>query len=127
MTQVIQLHPEELPFMKEANESHYRVLRLIQENPEMTQRELAKKMGISLGKTNYILQALIEKGWVKARNFKNNKHKAAYSYLLTPGGIENKAKMAYHFLQRKMKEYEFLKSEIESLKKEVESQADDQE
>lgn len=106
------------------NEAHYRVLRMIQHNPELTQRELARDLGISLGKANYLLQALIEKGWVKARNFKNNKKKSAYTYLLTPGGIEQKARMTYHFLQRKIREYKALKDEIESLEQEVRSSAD---
>ncbi len=85
----------------------------------MTQRELADVLGVSLGKTNYILRALVEKGLVKARNFKNNKNKSAYAYLLTPRGIEEKARLTYHFLQRKQEEYRELRREIEQLEREV--------
>ena len=69
-------------------ETHYRVLRHLEANPEITQRELAQEMGVSVGKVNYCIKALVQKGWVKANNFKNNKNKAAYAYLLTPTGIE---------------------------------------
>lgn len=94
-------------------------MRAIETSPSLSQRELAKELGISLGKTNYCLQALLEKGWIKARNFKNNKNKIAYSYLLTPKGVEQKRKLTLHFLERKRSEYESLKSEIEQLRNEV--------
>ena len=103
------------------DEIHFRVLRIIETNPEITQRELANELGVSLGKINYCLKALIEKGWVKANNFKNNKNKLAYLYILTPKGIEQKASITAQFLKRKISEYEELKLEIERLKHELQS------
>ena len=103
--------------MPATQEIHLKVLRHLEENPDVTQRELAKELGISLGKANYCLKALIEKGWIKANNFKNNNNKAAYAYLLTPKGIESKAQITVRFLKRKIAEYEALKSEIEQLQK----------
>lgn len=105
--------------MNTINEASYKTLRILQENPELTQRELADRLGVSLGKVNYLLQALMEKGWVKARNFKNNRNKTGYAYLLTPRGIEEKARLTYHFLRRKQMEYEALKQEIDLLQSEV--------
>ncbi len=102
------------------NESiHYHILKNIQDNPEITQRELAMKAGISLGKVNYCLKALMDKGWIKAVNFKNSRSKAAYLYKLTPQGIEEKAGVTVRFLKRKMLEYDRIKAEIEELKKEA--------
>ena len=101
-------------------ETHYRLLRLLEAKPHLSQRELARELGISLGKINYCLGALIEKGWVKARNFRNNRDKLSYAYLLTPSGIEEKAALTVNFLRRKMAEYDALKREIEELKREVE-------
>jgi EPS-associated MarR family transcriptional regulator len=95
------------------------VLREIDANPQLTQRELSSRLGLSLGKINFLIKALIEKGWIKADNFKNSKHKSAYLYFLTPMGIEEKAKATYRFLKRKMKDYEKLEIEIKQLKKEV--------
>jgi EPS-associated MarR family transcriptional regulator len=100
-------------------EIHLQVLREIEENPEITQRELAQHLGVSLGKTNYCLKALIDRGWIKANNFKNSNNKAAYAYLLTPSGLEQKAKITLRFLKRKMQEYEHLRAEIEELQQEV--------
>ena len=100
---------------------HLRVLKIIESSPQITQRELADELGVSLGKANYCLKSLIDKGWLKARNFKNNRNKMAYAYLLTPAGIEEKAAMTIDFLRRKMDEYEALKQEIEQLKSEVQS------
>ena len=85
----------------------------------MTQRELAQHLGISLGKANYCLKALIDRGWVKANNFKNSNHKAAYAYLLTPRGVEQKTKITLRFFKQKMREYEQLKKEIVELEQEV--------
>lgn len=99
--------------------THYRLLKLLQDNPELTQRALAEAAGISLGKVNYCLKALIEKGLIKAANFRNNPNKKAYAYLLTPRGIEEKARIAVRFLRRKQQEYEALRSEIEGLRREV--------
>ena len=100
-------------------ETHYRLLRLLEAQPHLSQRELARELGISLGKINYCLGALIEKGWVKARNFRNKRDKLSYAYLLTPSGIEEKAALTVNFLRRKMAEYDALKQEIEELKREV--------
>ena len=108
--------------MQTTSETHLKVLRCIEDNPEITQRELAEELGVSLGKVNYCLKALIGRGWVKANNFKNSNNKAAYAYLLTPSGIESKAQITMRFLKRKISEYESLKSEIEMLRREVESQ-----
>jgi EPS-associated MarR family transcriptional regulator len=102
-------------------ETHYKVLRHLEANPEITQRELAQELGVSLGKVNYCLKALIQKGWVKATNFKNSNNKSAYAYLLTPTGIERKARITVSYLKRKVEEYETLKTEIEELRREVAS------
>ena len=101
------------------DDAHYHLLRLLDASPRLTQRELAREMGVSLGKVNYCVNALIEKGWVKARNFRNNNNKLSYEYLLTPRGIEQKAAITVHFLRRKMAEYESLKKEITQLRREV--------
>ena len=98
---------------------NYQMLKLIEQNPELSQRQLAEKMGVSLGKVNYCLRALIDKGLVKAKNFKNSSNKAAYLYLLTPRGVEAKAKISVRFLARKVDEYEALRVEIEALRAEV--------
>jgi len=95
------------------------VLKIVEENPKITQRQLASTLGVSLGKVNYCLKSLIDKGWVKASNFKNNKNKKAYMYLMTPSGIDQKARMTIRFLGHKMKEYEKLKCEIQQLKRDV--------
>jgi EPS-associated MarR family transcriptional regulator len=100
-------------------EIHLKVLRHIEGHPDVTQRELARHLGVSLGKVNYCLKALIDRGWVKANNFKNSNNKAAYAYLLTPRGIEQKAQITINFLKHKMHEYEHLKQEIVELEQEV--------
>ena len=105
------------------NEYHFRLLRLIAAKPNVTQRELAREMGVSLGKINYCVNALIGKGWIKLRNFHNSDNKLSYAYLLTPRGIESKAAITVDFLRRKMDEYENLKQEIELLQREVAEQA----
>ena len=102
-----------------SEETHYHVLKYIEKNPSITQRELAKELGVSVGKANYCLKALIDKGWVKANNFKNSNNKLAYIYKLTPSGIEQKARITVNFLKRKMNDYEELKKEIENLQKEI--------
>jgi EPS-associated MarR family transcriptional regulator len=94
---------------------HFRVLYLLEEEPELTQRELAKKLGISLGGVNYCLKALIDVGHVKAGNFSKNSNKSLYLYLLTPHGIAKKAILTAGFLRRKMAEYHSLKKEIDSI------------
>lgn len=97
----------------------YRVMRLLQDNPDMTQRELAQKLGLSVGGLNYCLKALVDKGWVKVHNFAHSKNKFGYVYVLTPHGITKKAQLTGQFLQRKMAEYESLQAEIASLRAEA--------
>ncbi len=101
------------------DEIAYKLLKLIEAEPHLSQRDIAQKMGVSLGKTNYCMKALIDKGFIKLQNFYNNKKKSAYIYFLTPKGIEEKAEVTYRFLQRKLEEYENIKIEIESLKDET--------
>ncbi|MBJ7537815.1 MarR family EPS-associated transcriptional regulator [Marinomonas transparens] len=101
------------------DEYRYKILKELQQDPDISQRELAKRLNISLGKTNFCLKALIEKGLVKAENFKNSTNKTGYLYLLTPTGIEEKIVLTQSFLQRKLKEYELLEKEIEQLREEV--------
>ena len=100
-------------------EAHFRVLRLLEGNPQMNQRDLAAAAGVSLGKTNYCINALLEKGLIKVQNFKSNKRKLAYAYLLTPAGSAEKAVLTQRFLKRKVEEYDALKAEIEQLKQEA--------
>ena len=100
-------------------EAHFRVLRLLEGNPQMNQRDLAAAAGVSLGKTNYCINALLDKGLIKVQNFKSSKRKLAYAYLLTPAGIAEKAALTERFLKRKIEEYELLKAEIASLKQEA--------
>ena len=104
-----------------SEEYRYKILKLVAERPEISQRELAQTLNISLGKTNYCIKALIEKGLLKVTNFRNNNNKLAYMYLLTPKGIEEKALASAQFLKRKLKEYEMLQVEIESLRNEAKS------
>ena len=100
-------------------EIHFKVMRLLQAKPDMSQRQMAKALGLSLGKTNYCVQALLKKGWLKLQNFSGNANKQAYAYLLTPEGIANKAQLTTRFLQRKQQEYVLLKAEIEALQREA--------
>jgi EPS-associated MarR family transcriptional regulator len=100
--------------------THYSLLKTLEDNPDLSQRDLAKKLGISLGKVNYCLNALIEKGSVKINNFRNSNNKIAYAYVLTPQGIESRARMTIDFLKYKVQEYERLKKEIEELEREAE-------
>ena len=99
---------------------HLDLLRKIEVNPECTQRELSKEMGVSLGKVNYCIKKLTEKGWIKLTNFKQNPNKVGYVYLLTTKGIEEKTRLTFSFLKRKIIEYEILKKEINKLKLESE-------
>ena len=103
-----------------SDEYRYKILKYLEANPEMSQRELAGVLGISLGRVNYCVQALIEKGLVKANNFRNSKNKKGYAYLLTPKGIEDKAKITVQFLKIKLAEHEELKKEIKKLQQEAE-------
>lgn len=107
-------------FQHVLNESdRYKVLRTLEQNPEVSQRQLAEELGFSLGKLNYCLKALTEKGWVKVENFRNSRNKSAYLYKLTPSGITEKAQVTRRFLQRKIEEHEQLRQEIEQLQQEV--------
>ena len=103
-----------------ADELSITILRRLADSPEVNQRELARHAGVSLGRLNYALRALVDKGWVKVGKFGRSQHKLGYAYLLTPRGIEGKARLTQAFLTRKMVEYDQLRDEIESLRREVE-------
>ncbi len=100
-------------------DNYFRVLRILQERPDVTQREIAQLLGISTSGLNYCLNALIDKGWVKVYNFSESKNKFGYVYLLTPSGIAEKTALTGRFLKRKLLEYEAIRAEIESLRGEV--------
>ena len=102
------------------DEHHLKVLRLLQDNPALSQLELARALGISLCKTNYCMRALLDKGLIKMQNFKNSDNKLAYAYLLTPAGVAAKIDLTRRFLHAKRQEYEVLRREIEELQQEVE-------
>jgi EPS-associated MarR family transcriptional regulator len=106
-------------FGRSMDDTRFRLLRLLEARPDLSQRDLAREMGISLGKVNFCINALIDTGFVKVRNFRNNRNKLSYAYLLTPRGVESKATITMQFLKRKMSEYEALKAEIEQLQREV--------
>ena len=101
------------------SDTEYLILKILKDNPKTTQRQMAKELGLSLGKTNYVVRALIDKGWVKLGNFKRSDNKLGYIYLLTPEGVSEKTILAQNFLNRKSKEYNRLKKEIEKLKNEL--------
>jgi EPS-associated MarR family transcriptional regulator len=103
---------------------HYKLMRLLEENPGMSQRDAARELGVSLGKINYCLRALMGRGWVKAANFKNSQNKAAYLYMLTPTGIAGKANLAVEYLKEKVSEYEALRVEIERMQRETRVDSD---
>ena len=100
-------------------DNKYKLLKIIKENPEMTQRQLSNALGLSLGKTNYLIHSLLSKGWVKLENFRRSNNKSGYLYLITPSGIEEKSVLARKFLKRKSAQYNRLKKEIEILKSEI--------
>ena len=100
-------------------DKYFRVLRILQSHPGITQRELANRLGLSVGGLNYCLKALIEKGWVKLQNFNQSKNKLGYVYLLTPAGIAQKALLASSFLKRKLREHDSLKAELDAVAKEI--------
>ena len=100
-------------------ETHLKVLRLLEGSPRLSQREVSEALGVSLGKTNFCLKALVDKGLIKVHSFRKSQNKLAYAYLLTPSGIAEKSAITARFLKRKMAEYELLTSEIETLKAEV--------
>ena len=101
------------------DEIRYRLLNLLAEHPDASQREVARELGVSVGKVNYCLQALVRKGLLKVSNFRNSRNKSAYLYVLTRRGIEEKVNVTYQFLRRKVDEYDVLVKEIERLKSEV--------
>jgi EPS-associated MarR family transcriptional regulator len=106
------------------DEYRYRILKLLEADPQASQRKLAKALGISLGRVNYCLQALIAKGLIKANNFRTSSNKRAYLYLLTPKGIEDRAKTTVLFLKVKMAEHEELTRELGELRREVSQMKD---
>ena len=99
--------------------TRYHILRLLAENPEISQREMARRLDLSLGKTNYCVRAVVGKGWVKVRNFRKSNRKVAYLYQLTPRGIAAKSRITRRFLDRKVEEFERLQKEIQQLRAEV--------
>lgn len=101
------------------DEIQYKLLRALEDNPDVTQRELASILGVSLGKANYCLRALMGKGWVKMDHFRRNPNKLGYVYLLTPKGIEEKSHITMRFLRRRLHEFDALRAEIERLRIEV--------
>jgi MarR family transcriptional regulator, temperature-dependent positive regulator of motility len=102
-----------------SDDARYRILKKLENNPDISQRELAEELGVSLGKVNYCMQALIEKGLIKAKNFSQSEHKGRYLYVLTPAGLESKALLTKRFLKRKLEEYEALHAEIEEIRREL--------
>jgi len=108
--------PELSPF---DNEDVLKILKVIKEEPALSQRELSSRLGISLGKVNYLIKSLIQRGLVKVDNFKSTNNKISYLYKLTPSGIEEKARTTFHFLKRKLEEYDRLEREIRELKQEL--------
>ena len=105
-------------------ELEYRALKILEQQPDLTQRQLAEKLGVSLGKTHYLVKSLIDVGWVKLDNFQRSDNKWGYAYLLTPMGIAEKAAITVRFLVRKQREYNELQQEIAQLQDEVRQQRD---
>jgi EPS-associated MarR family transcriptional regulator len=101
------------------DEYRYKILKILETHPEISQRDLARALDISLGRVNFCLKALIEKGLLKATNFRNSQNKLAYMYLLTPSGIEEKSKITAEFLKIKLQEYQDLETEIDQLRREA--------
>jgi len=100
-------------------QNQFQILKSLEQDSHSTQRQLSNNLGVSLGKVNYCIKSLIEKGFIKVNNFRNNKNKIQYSYLLTPKGVEEKAKLTLDFIRIKTQEYDVLKQEIENLKQEA--------
>ena len=105
--------------MRPAEDAHLRVLQLLHHQPDLSQRQLAEKLGVSLGKANYLLRALLDRGAIKAKNFRNSQNKLAYAYVLTPTGLREKLRLTRAFLLRKETEFEQLRHTIASLKNEL--------
>ena len=116
--------PENTKQHKTQQERFFRVMQALHESPDLSQREIATQLGMSLGGLNYCLNALIDKGLVKLDNFSHSKHKLKYAYILTPAGLAQKMAMTSGFLKRKLAEYETLKAEIERLQQEVATASD---
>ena len=120
--------PEKLvldtPFMTN-QELEYRALKILEAHPEFTQRQLSEALGVSLGKTHYLLKSLIDVGWVKLDNFQRSDNKWGYAYLLTPMGVAEKTAITVRFLKRKKQEYNDLQLEIAQLQKEIQQQVSD--
>ena len=108
--------------VKLQEDTNFRLMQLLNDNPHLSQREMAKALGLSFGGINYCLNALIDKGLVKIHNFSQNQNKFGYAYLLTPSGISEKAVLTGSFLKRKLQEYEALKAEIKALKLEIDTE-----
>ena len=106
-------------------ESSYRLIKILEANPRVSQRELARGMDVSLGKVNYCLKGLIDKGIIKARKFRNSDNKLTYAYLLTPSGIEEKSRITARYLKRRLKEYDKLKQEIQMLQNVIQHTPDE--
>ena len=104
-------------------ELEYRVMQLLERQPDLTQRQLSQKLGVSLGKTHYIVKSLVDIGWIKLGNFRRSNNKLGYMYLLTPQGIVEKTAITTRFLARKQQEYEALREEIKLLRKELKRQS----
>ncbi len=112
--------PLPIALQHEANHSaHLELLRLLEQHPDYSQRQLAVELGVSLGKTHYLLKALLGKGWVKAQNFQRSDHKLGYLYVLTPQGVRQRFRLTHTFLARKEREYETLQNQIVSLRAEL--------
>lgn len=103
-------------------ELEYRVLKILEQQPDLTQRQLSEELGVSLGKTNYLLKSLIDVGWVKLDNFQKSDKKWGYAYLITPMGLAEKAALTVRYLKRKKQEYDDLQSEIARLQREIQQQ-----
>ncbi len=106
-------------------ETSFQLLKVLEENPSLSQRELSSRLGVSLGKVNFCLKALVQKGHLKVNNFRNSQNKMAYAYLLTPYGVEEKTRLTMAFLKRKLQEYDRLREEIEELQTEIKSTVGD--
>ena len=115
---------DQQPTNTNREELRLEVMRVIEANPEMSQREIARELGASLGGVNYAMRALVERGLIKVQNFRKADNKIGYAYLLTPAGMKQKGQLAAAFLSRKLKEYELLRQEIEALKTELSGRAE---
>lgn len=107
--------------MELQEEINRRVLSILEEEPEISQRELSRRLSLSLGKTNFVIKGLLEKGWLKTRNFKNSQQKWAYAYVLTPEGLLEKSRITARYIKHKLDEYRLLEQELKSLKREHEA------